>query len=109
MHISPEDVEKSVVHPARPHLKLDARSGTLGAGRQAEDLDHYHAIVAALKEAQELLVVDPAQAELQLIKHIHLDDQGRVDKIVGVETVDHPVTGNYSPMRASILLQKTEC
>ena len=109
MHISPDDVEKSVVHPAKPHLKLHTRSGTLGAGRQAEDLDYYHAIVEALKGAQEVLVVGPAQAKLQLIKYIHSHDHGMVNKIVGVETVDHPVTRNYSPMRASILLQKAAC
>ena len=34
MHISPDDVEKSVIHPARPHQHLHARSGSIGAGRK---------------------------------------------------------------------------
>lgn len=93
MHISPDDVEKSVVHPAKPHQQLHVRSGTLGSGRQAEDNDYYHAIVEALKGAKEILVVGPAQAKLHLIKHIHAHDHGMVDKIVGVETVDHPTDG----------------
>ncbi len=90
MHISPDDVEKSVIHPAEPHLHLHARSGTLGSGRKSEDQDYYHAIVEALKGAQEILVLGPAQAKLQLIKHIHAHDHGMADKVVGVETVDHP-------------------
>ena len=44
----------------------------------------------ALKGAQEILVVGPAQAKLQLIKHIHAHDHAMVNKVVGVETVDHP-------------------
>ena len=90
MHISPEDVEKSVVHPTKPHHRLHSKSGTVGAGRQTEDKDYYHAVVEALQGAQEILVAGPAQAKLQLIKHIHTHDQALADKVVGVETVDHP-------------------
>ena len=90
MQISPDDVEKSIVYPVNPHIHLHSRRGTLGSGRQAEDTDYYHAIVEALKGAQEILVVGPAQAKLQLIKHIHAHDHAMVDKVVGVETVDHP-------------------
>jgi len=93
MHISIDDVEKSVLHPANPHHHLHSRSGTLGDGRQAEDKDYYHAIAEALKGAKEILVVGPAQAKLQLIKHIHAHDPDLSDKIVGVETVDHPTDG----------------
>ena len=93
MHISPDDVEKSVIHPARPHQHLHARSGSVGAGRKDEDQAYYHAVADALKGAQEILIVGPAQAKLQLVKHIHAHDHGLVDKIVGVETVDHPSDG----------------
>ena len=40
MHIAPDDVEKSVIHPSKPHQKLHAKAGTVGAGRKAED--HLH-------------------------------------------------------------------
>jgi stalled ribosome rescue protein Dom34 len=93
MHISPDDVEKSVIHPSKPHQHLHSKSGTLGSGRHAEDKGFYHAIVEALAGAQEVLVVGPAQAKLQLIKHIHAHDANMSDKIVGVETVDHPTDG----------------
>ena len=90
MHISPDDVEKSVVHPSKQHLKLHSKRGTVGAGHTPEDQHYYHAVVEALSGATEVLVVGPAQAKLQLIKHIHAHDPGMSDKIVGVETVDHP-------------------
>jgi stalled ribosome rescue protein Dom34 len=93
MHISPDDVEKSVVHPSQDHVHVHSRRGTLGDGRQPVDHDYYHAVVEALKGAKEVLVVGPAQAKLELIKHIHAHDQAMVDKIVGVETIDHPTDG----------------
>ncbi|MDO8772468.1 MAG: translational machinery protein [Burkholderiaceae bacterium] len=90
MHISPDDVEKSIVQPADTHQHLHVRSGTLGSGRQPEDKTYYHAIAEALKGAQEILIVGPSSAKLQLVKHIHAHDHDLVDKIVGIETVDHP-------------------
>ena len=93
MHISPDDVEKSVVQPHQPHHKVHSRAGTLGAGRAPEDQDYYHRVAEALKGATEVLIVGPAQAKLQLVKHIHAHDHDLVNKVVGVETVDHPTDG----------------
>jgi len=86
-------VEKSIVHPSKPHLHLHHHAGTLGFGRAPEDQAYYHQVVEALAGAQEVLVVGPAQAKLQLIKHIHAHDPAMADKVVGVETVDHPTDG----------------
>ena len=93
MHITAEDVEKSIVQPSKTHTHLHAKRGAVGAGRKAEDHDYYHAVVEALAGAQEILVVGPAQAKLQLVKHIHSHDPAMSDKVVGVETVDHPSDG----------------
>lgn len=90
MHITASDVEKAVIHPSKPHHHLHAKRGNVGAGRQAEDKSYYHDITEALKGAQEILVVGPAQAKLQLIKHIHVHANDLTDKVVGVESVDHP-------------------
>jgi stalled ribosome rescue protein Dom34 len=93
MHISPDDVEKSLIHPNAQHHKLHSRVGTLGSGRAPEDKDYYHRVAQALAGASEVLIVGPAQAKLQLIKHIHSHDPALVSKVVGVETVDHPTDG----------------
>jgi stalled ribosome rescue protein Dom34 len=90
MHVSTDDVEKSIVKPTNPHQHLHVRSGTLGSGRLAEDISYYHAITDALMGAKEILIVGPASAKLQLIKHIHAHHPAMVECIVGIETVDHP-------------------
>ena len=38
-------------------------------------------------------MVGPAQAKLQLIKHMHAHDPAVAGKVIGVETVDHPSDG----------------
>ena len=93
MHISPDDVETSIVQPAKPHLHLHSHAGTLGAGRAPEDQTYYHQVVEALAGAQEILVVGPAQAKLQLIKHMQAHDPATAARVVGVESVDHPSDG----------------
>lgn len=93
MHISPYDVEKSIVQPSKPHQHLHVHAGTLGSGRAPEDQAYYHQVAQALAGAQEILVLGPAQAKLQLIKHIQAHDPALMSRVVGVETVDHPTDG----------------
>ena len=90
MHISPDDVEKSVVQPVNPPRHLQRKRGSVSGSRQPEDQHYYHEIVQAIKGAAEILIVGPGHAKLELIKHIHAHDPERVKQIVGVETVDHP-------------------
>lgn len=93
MHISPDDVEKSVVQPANPVRHLQRKRGSVSGSRQPEDQHYYHEIAEALSGATEILIVGPGHAKLELIKHIHAHDHALVDKVVGVETVDHPSDG----------------
>lgn len=90
IHVSADDVESSIVRPSKPHLHLHSRRGTVGIGRAPEDQNFYHEVVEALNGAQEILIVGPANAKLNLIKHIHNHDQQLIDQVIGVETVDHP-------------------
>ncbi len=106
MHISPDDVEKSVIEPSEQHRKLHSRVGSLGSGRAPEDQDYYHRVAEALAGAQEILIVGPAQAKLQLIKHIHSHDPKLVDKVIGVETVDHPTDGQLVAYARKYFLAK---
>lgn len=95
MHISMNDVETSIVRPGKPHHHLHNKrgadkGGAVGSGRAPEDQNFYHEVVEALKGAGEVLIVGPADAKLSLIKHIQNHDQKIIDKVIGVETVDHP-------------------
>lgn len=93
MHISADDVETSIVQPSSQHQHLHAHSDKQGGGRAPGDPGYYHEVVEALADAQEILVVGPAQAKLQLIKHMQSHDPATAARVVGVETVDHPSDG----------------
>ncbi|OGU20751.1 MAG: translational machinery protein [Hydrogenophilales bacterium RIFOXYD1_FULL_62_11] len=90
MHISPDDIETSVVKPAEPHRNLQRKRGSVSGNRQPEDQHFYHEVVEAMRGATEILVVGPGQAKLELIKHIHAHDPNVSRQVIGVETVDHP-------------------
>ncbi|MBI1397662.1 MAG: translational machinery protein [Betaproteobacteria bacterium] len=90
MHLAPDDVEKFTAHASDSHPHLHHKRGSVGAGRNAEDKHYYDEIVRLIGGAQEVLVVGPGQAKLELVKHVHVHHQDLVKRIVGVETADHP-------------------
>ena len=57
-------------------------------------MQHFYGdVVRALEGAEEILIVGPAKAKLELIKYVHKHHAGLEPKIIGVETVDHPSDG----------------
>lgn len=62
-------------------------------GHPADAHRYYHDVARALEDAEEILVVGPATAKLELLKHVHRHHHTLEPKIVGVETVDHPTDG----------------
>ena len=90
IHFSPDEIEQFVVQANHPHHQVHCTAGTLGDGKAPVDKDYFHRVAQALRGAEEIVVVGPAQAKLQLVKHIHAHDPALVAKLVGVETVDHP-------------------
>ena len=91
-HFNADDVDKTVVHPDRPHRHLHHKAGAIGAheGHAAEDQAYYHAVAEALAGAREILVVGPGGAKLALLRHLHARAPDVEQRVVGIETVDHP-------------------
>ena len=60
---------------------------------RADAQQFYGDVFRAVQDAEELLIVGPAQAKLELIKYVHKHHAAFEPRIVGVETVDHPSDG----------------
>ncbi|MDA8225980.1 MAG: translational machinery protein [Betaproteobacteria bacterium] len=90
MHVNPEDVETSIVHPAEGRPRLHIKRGIIGDGRLAEDQHYYRDIAQAIGDAHEILVVGPSTAKLVFIKYLAQHDPQKMEHVIGVETVDHP-------------------
>ncbi|MGH9811107.1 MAG: translational machinery protein, partial [Terriglobia bacterium] len=92
LHFSREDVAKQLVH-GKPHRHLHTKKNAQSSGHAAEDQGYFHQIAEALNDAGEILVVGPANAKTEFVKHLNSHDKELAKKIVAVETVDHPSDG----------------
>lgn len=71
-------------------VHLHHKAGSI-SGKRTKDDDHFlHSVVDAIKPAQEWLVIGPGSAKLEFVKHVHRHDPQLSDRILGVETADHP-------------------
>ena len=88
IHFNRDDAETEVIKTASVHQH---RKAGVDISIQAEqDPAYLNEIAAALDGAREILIVGPGQAKLTLIKHLEKQHAGVADKVVSVETVDHP-------------------
>jgi len=79
-----------IVKTNSKHKHVHQKSGTLGAGHAALDLNFLNDVVQAISGTTEILIVGPGSAKLELLKHVHKHDAKVSEKVVGMETVDHP-------------------
>jgi stalled ribosome rescue protein Dom34 len=82
-----------VIHPigGTPHLHHKANS--IDAGHLAEDQTYLHAVGQALAKFDFVLVAGPANAKLELMKHIARHDPQLLSKVTAVQAADHPTDG----------------
>ena len=90
MFLSEDASEAEVIRSKSTHAHLHHKGGEVGSGRIALDSKYLHSVIQAVNESKEILILGPGSAKLELIKHAHQHDAKVAEKIVGVETVDHP-------------------
>ena len=96
IRFNPEVAQNEVIKSpsTQPHLHI--KSGLHGlqhGGRTPESAAYLNEIAIALKEPLEILIVGPGVEKLVLVKHLMKHQHDVAEKIVGVETVDHPTDG----------------
>ena len=88
-----ETASTSVVRPhgGTPHLHHKANS--IDSGHLSENQHYLHAVGQAIAGVESVLVAGPANAKLELMKHLSRHDPQLLEKVSGVQTVDHPTDG----------------
>jgi stalled ribosome rescue protein Dom34 len=81
------------VHHKGGHRQVHHKAGSTGSGHSADDGHFFDAIVAALGDAQEVLVTGPGNAKAGFREHVARKHAATAHRIVGVETLDHPTEG----------------
>ena len=92
-HIIHFNADNSTLEKIKTNSKeahLHHHRGTLGSGKAETSQSYLHEVVTSIADAKEVLVVGPGSAKLEFIKHVHHHDPHVAQKILGVETVDHP-------------------
>ena len=93
MHISPDDVEKSVIHPAHPHQHLHHKANSRGSGHATLDKPFLEEVSHALAPVGAVLVTGPGSAKTEFVTYVNSHHPDIAKKISGVETLDHPSDG----------------
>lgn len=91
-HIAKGSFEEQVLHTEKPHRHLHRKSGpgAVSGRRGMIEPAYLDEIAECLTGADEILVLGPSTAKLELIKHLAKHRASMAEKVVGVETVDHP-------------------
>jgi len=90
MFLSKDASEAEIIKSKSTHTHLHHKANEIGSGKLALDSKYLHAVMQSVNESKEILILGPGSAKLELIKHAHQHDAKIAEKIVGVETVDHP-------------------
>jgi len=85
--------ENATITTKSKHGNLHKKSGVLSGHHQLSSPAYLHEVAKAVVGSQEILIVGPGVAKLELIKHINHHDAKISNNVVGVETVDHPSDG----------------
>ena len=93
IYFNPTASESEVIKTRSTHKNIHHKSGSVSGAQTAPDQHYLHAVIQAVKESKEILIVGPGSAKLELMKHAVKDDHLIAEKIVGIETVDHPTDG----------------
>lgn len=85
-----DEHENATVSTRSKHGHLHQKAGVVGSGHHLADQTYLHEVVEAVASANEILIVGPSSAKLELMKHMVKHDANIASKVVGIETVDHP-------------------
>ena len=89
IHFSRDAAESDVIKTTSQHQK----GGVVGNNRAEESTTYMDEVASAITTAQEILIVGPGMEKMAFIKHLHKNHPDIADKVVSVETVDHPNDG----------------
>jgi hypothetical protein len=89
-HFNREQAEERVLRADRPDVQVHHKAGAIGSGKAEDDRSFLDAVAQALADAGEVLIVGPSGAKLDLVRCIERRHRELRDKLVGVESLDHP-------------------
>ena len=88
-----DEAESALVHAHGGDRQIHHRSGSVSGRHGTEDPEFCRKVAEAVKGSSEVLLTGPAAAKLHLYDWWKKHDAPTADKIVGIESADHPSDG----------------
>lgn len=89
-HVDGASFDESMISAPRHHVRRHPK-GPTEERHHPDDMRHFfHDVADALRDAEQILVMGPSTAKLQLLRYLHERAHALAQRIVGIETVDHP-------------------
>jgi stalled ribosome rescue protein Dom34 len=93
-HIHPERIDETLVSAPLHNIHHKHPGSTERDKAHPDDSKRFFAEIGrTLDDAEQVLVVGPSTAKLEFVRHVHAHQPALEQKIVGIETVDHPTDG----------------
>ena len=89
-HVDFESFDETKIRSPQRHVHRHPKGSTEPSEHPGDQTHFFKEVAHALSDAEEILVVGPSTAKLQLVRYLHEHDRALEAKIVGLETVDHP-------------------
>ena len=83
---------KLIRHHDAPRT-IHHKAGATGSGHVVEDTQYLNAVAAELRGIEEILITGPSHAKWELKAYIERRASDIAERIVGVETINHPTEG----------------
>ncbi len=93
IHFDRDSSSTAVVKPHASRRHQHVRAGTSGSGHARENQAYFDGIADTLAGKDEILIVGPGLEKLALMKHLLKYHPTVADRVMSVETVDHPSDG----------------
>ncbi len=93
-HLDRESFDETVLKMPKHQIASRAKGrDTHHRGESHDQKEYFEAIVKTVGDSEEILVMGPGTAKLELVKHVHKNEPKIEKHIVGVESADHPTDG----------------
>ena len=82
--------DETTLRAPRHHVKRHPDGNAAERNHPDDAIRFFREVAVALDSADEVLVVGPSTAKFHFLNYVHTHDAKLEQRIVGVETVDHP-------------------
>lgn len=82
-----------VIRDEQSPAHLHHKANSIGSGHAPVNHAYLERVATDISDARFILIVGPSSAKHELYKHIEQHHQAMLERIVGVETLDHPGDG----------------